>query len=270
LDDDESQGGRLAGQVAIVTGGGRGLGQQVARSLAAEGAVVAIAARSEDQLAETVSSVEGAGGRAVGFPLDVSDGHAVEHMISEIDQRLGPIELLVNNAAVTLPLGPAWEVTAEDWWRNLEVNVLGPFVCAHAVLPGMIARGRGRIINVASGVGVKAVPFGSAYCTSKAALIRLSEGLAMETAAHGVAVFAIDPGFMRTPMTYHLLHSEEGQRWTPWVPSVFGTDRHVPVERAAQLIVRLASGDADSLSGHYVTVFDDVEELARGAMDEPG
>jgi NAD(P)-dependent dehydrogenase (short-subunit alcohol dehydrogenase family) len=131
----------------------------------------------------------------------------------------------------------------------------------------MTARGHGRIINVASGAGVKAVPFGSAYCTSKAALIRLSQGLAMETAAYGVAVFAIDPGFMGTAMTHYLSHSEDGQRWTPWVPSVFGTNVHVPVESAAKLVVLLASGNADSLSGHYVTVFDDVEELARRAQD---
>jgi NAD(P)-dependent dehydrogenase (short-subunit alcohol dehydrogenase family) len=114
---------------------------------------------------------------------------------------------------------------------------------------------------------MKAVPFGSAYCTSKAALIRLSEALAMEAGAHGVGVFAIDPGFMRTAMTDYLTQSEQGRRWTPWASSVFGTDVHVPVERAAKLIVLLASGRADSLSGHYLTVFDDIDALIRRADD---
>jgi NAD(P)-dependent dehydrogenase (short-subunit alcohol dehydrogenase family) len=214
--DEGPQGRSLAGQVAIVTGGGRGLGQQVARGLAAEGAVVAIAARSEGQVAETVSSIERAGGRALGFPLDVSDGRAVEQMVGEIERRLGPVQLLVNNAAVLSPLGPAWEVALEDWWRTLEINVRGPFIRAHAVLPGMTARGHGRIINLASDAGVEAVPFGSAYCTSKAAVIRLSEGLAKEAAAYGVAVFAINPGWVDTAMTRYLAHSEPGRRWRPY------------------------------------------------------
>jgi len=264
---DELQSGHLDGHVAIVTGGGRGLGRQIAQTLAAAGAKVAVVARSEDQLVETIAPIEHVGGRALAFPLDVADGRAVDQMVVEVERQLGPVDLLVNNAAVIPPLGPSWEVNPDEWWRTLEINLRGPFVCAHAVLRRMIGRRRGRIVNIASGAGLKPPPFGSAYVTSKAALIRLSEALAMETSEYGITIFAINPGWMSTAMTEYLAHSEAGQQWTPWAPSVFGTDAHVPLERAAELVLVLASGQADMLSGCYVDVYDDINMLIRRAEE---
>jgi NAD(P)-dependent dehydrogenase (short-subunit alcohol dehydrogenase family) len=255
----------LLGKVAVVTGGGRGLGREVARRLAAEGAHVAVAARSEDELRETVALITGAGGRASAFTVDVSDSSAVEQLVVAVEFQAGPVDLLVNNAAVIWPLGPAWEVSTREWWRLLEINLFGTFLCAHAVLPGMTRRGSGRIVNVASGAGIQAPPFGSAYAASKAAVIRLSEELALETKAHGVAVFSIDPGWMSTAMTAYLADSDQGRRWTPWAASRSGPEAQVSPARAADLVVRLASGGADALSGRYLTVWDDVDDLISRA-----
>jgi NAD(P)-dependent dehydrogenase (short-subunit alcohol dehydrogenase family) len=252
-------------RVAVVTGGGRGLGREVARRLAAEGTYVAVAARSEDELRETVELINGAGGRASAFGLDVSDPGAVEHMVAAVEIQAGPVDLLVNNAAVISPLGPLWEISTKEWWRLLEVNLFGTFLCAHAVLPGMTRRGSGRIVNVASGAGIQAPPFGSAYAASKAAVIRLSEALALETKDHGVAVFSIDPGWMSTAMTAYLADSDQGRRWTPWAASRSGTEAHVSPSRAADLVARLASGSADALSGRYLTVWDDLDDLISRA-----
>jgi NAD(P)-dependent dehydrogenase (short-subunit alcohol dehydrogenase family) len=252
---------RLDGQVAIVTGGGRGLGRQTAQILAAEGAAVAVAARSHEQLNETVTTIEQAGGRALAFPLDVANADSVTGMVAEVERQLGSIDLLVNNAAVIPPLGPSWVVDPEEWWHLFEINVRGPFLCAHAVLPSMVARRRGRIVNVASGAGLKPPPFGSAYVTSKAAIIRFTEALALETAEHGIAVFAINPGWMSTAMTEYLAQSEAGQQWTPWAPSVFGSEAHVPIERSADLVLALALGKADMLSGRYVDIYDDIDTV---------
>jgi NAD(P)-dependent dehydrogenase (short-subunit alcohol dehydrogenase family) len=253
----------LAGQVAVVTGAGRGLGRDLALRLAAEGAHVAVAARSAGEVAETAELVRASGGRAGAFTLDVSDAEAVHQLVAEVERTAGPVDLLVNNAAVIAPLGPVWEVDPADWWRLMEVNVLGTFLCARAVLPGMIRRGQGRVVNVGSGAGIESPPHLSAYVTSKAAVIRLSEELALETEPYGLAAFAIDPGWMSTAMTDYLASSEQGLRWTPSAPSIFGTAAHVPTSRAADLVVTLASGRADALTGRFLTVWDDLDDLLR-------
>ncbi|CAA9310825.1 MAG: hypothetical protein AVDCRST_MAG61-1705 [uncultured Friedmanniella sp.] len=252
---------KLAGQVAVVTGAGRGLGRAMALRLAAEGAHVAVAARSGDQVAETARLVSEGGGRATAFSVDVSDAGAVEQMIAQVERDAGPVDLLVNNAAVITPLGPVWEVAPEEWWRLMEINVFGTFLCARAVLAQMTTRGHGRIVNVASGAGIESPPYMSGYVASKAAVIRLSEELAAQTEPHGIAVFAIDPGWMSTSMTDYLANSEQGLRWAPLARSLFGSEAHVPVSRAADLVVTLATGLADSLSGRFLTVWDDVDEL---------
>jgi len=139
--------------VAVVTGGGRGLGRAFSGALSTAGWTVAAVARSSMELAETVRLVEKRGGTARAFVADVSDAAAVETVIAAIERSLGAIDLLVNNAGVPGPLGPLMTSTLADWWRTLEVNLLGQVNCAHRVLPGMIARRAGRIVNIASGGG---------------------------------------------------------------------------------------------------------------------
>src|SRR4051812_17571568 len=227
----------LRGQVAIVTGGGRGIGKAIAMSLARAGASVAVVARSPDQLAETVRQIPLLGPPAISFTADVSDPGAVERMVREVEQSLGRVDLLVNNAGLPGPIGPTWETDPHDWWRCLEVNLRGPMLCSRAVLPGMIARGGGRIVNVASGAGTVAIPYLGAYITSKTALIRFTEVLALEAGPHCVQVFAIEPGTVRTAMAEHALKSEEGQRWLPWFGDVFKRGEDVSPVHAADLVV---------------------------------
>jgi NAD(P)-dependent dehydrogenase (short-subunit alcohol dehydrogenase family) len=254
---------QLVGQVALVTGGGRGLGRAFADALASAGATVAISARSIDQLAETTAMIRAKGGRALAITADVADGQAVAQMVSAVEQELGPVDLLVNNAGVGGPLGPLWEVDPDEWWRNIEVNLRSVLLCSRAVLPGMLARRRGRIINVASVAGLAAIPFGSAYVTSKTAMIRLSETLAAETAAYGISVFAIHPGLVRTAMAEYGIESPEAQQWWPWYRQLFEAGQDVPTEPAAQLVLRLAAGDADRLSGRFLSITDELNELIR-------
>ena len=196
-------------QVALITGGGRGLGQAFAEALAQAGATVAIVARSEDQLRDVAQTIEQAGGRALTFAADVTDRQAIEQVVAEVEQQLGHIDLLVNTAGVFRALGPIAEVDPDEWWREVEINVRGTFLCARAVLPGMVARGRGRIINIASAAGLRALPTTSAYCLSKTAVIRFSESLAIENGDRGVCAFAMHPGTVRTPMTDYVVESDE-------------------------------------------------------------
>jgi len=139
----KAQSTSLKDQVAVVTGGGRGIGRAIALALAAAGARVAVIARSQNELAETAALIQQAG-QAQPFVADVSVPESVRGAMQAVERALGPVDLLVNNAAAIKPFGPFWENDLDEWWRTMEVNVRGPLLCSHCVLPGMVARRRGR------------------------------------------------------------------------------------------------------------------------------
>ena len=182
-----SSSGRLTGQVAVVTGGGRGIGREIARQLAAAGATVCVTARTLSQLEETKALIKSAGGSCLTCEMDVLDQSRVEDVLGDIAQRLGKIDLLVNNAGISgQQVRTPWEQPVEDWWRVQEVNLRGPFICSKAVIPGMIQRGRGRIIMVGSHIAFYPLPMATAYSVSKAALTRLTDNLAEALREHRI------------------------------------------------------------------------------------
>ena len=260
----------LTGQVALVTGGGRGLGRAFALSLAAAGAKVAVMARTEAQLAETVQLIERAGGCARAIPGDVSVPDEVAHVVTTTEQQLGPVDILVNNAGFHVPgsLGYDWEVDPEGWWHTFEINLRGPFLCARAVLPGMIKRKRGRIVNISSGA-VNVNPIMDALSVSKVALTHWTRCLAAATKEHGIAVFAFAPGSVRTPGREYLATSPEvpkeiGDRFR----AGFSRGEDIPIERPAQMLLFLVSGRADVLSGRYMNANrDNEDDLVRRAEE---
>jgi 3-oxoacyl-[acyl-carrier protein] reductase len=252
----------LEGDVAVVTGGGRGIGRTIAQSLARAHAAVAVVARTERDVEETAAIIRREGGRAVALSADVTDPVDVERVVGETEQLLGPITLLVNNAGTCCAIGPVWEVEAELWRTDVETSVLGTFLCARAVLPGMVTRRAGRIINVSSYAAIRPAPHMAAYGCAKAALLHLTNSLAAETQSHGLAVFALTPGRARTAMTEHMLESPAGSRWLD-----MPTSGWVPAEKAGELTVFLSSGRADALSGRFIHVLDDVQELVCRAEE---
>lgn len=259
----------LDGQVALVTGGGRGLGRAYALALAEAGAAVAVTARTASEIQAVTQEITQRGGRALAIPADVTDSKAVQQIVTTVEQTLGPVDLLINNAGVLRAIGLIVEVDADDWWREIEVNVRGPFLWSQAVLPSMIRRKRGRIINLASVGGLFALDSFSAYCLSKTALIRLSESLALENQAHGIVVFAIHPGNVRTTMTEYLHDSELVRQHALWMQQSwqrrFAEGEDTPIDRSVALVLQLASGKADALSGRYLDVDSDLDELIRQA-----
>ena len=259
----------LHNQVALVTGGGRGLGRAFALALAQAGAAVAITSRNEAELREVAQLIEQGGGRALTITADVSNPAATRKLVATVTQQLGPVDVLVNNAGSLRAFGSVAEVEEDMWWRDLEINLRGPFLCSQAVLPGMISRQRGRIINLASGAGIGAIPNGTSYCLGKVALIRLSEIMALETQSQGITVFAIDPGTVRTAMTEYLSNSENASQRIPevqsWMRRLFDEGQDVPIERSVELVLRLASGQADALSGCMISVHDVLTALVEHA-----
>jgi NAD(P)-dependent dehydrogenase (short-subunit alcohol dehydrogenase family) len=257
----------LTGQGALVTGGGRGLGRAFAIALAKAGAHVAVTARTAEPLAETVAMVERAGGRALAIPGDASAPDAVAHVVRAAESQLGPVDILVNNAVAVGPLGYDWEVDLEDWWRTFEINVRGPFLCARAVLPGMVKRQRGRIVNISTGAGFGRLPQMDAYCATKAALTQWTKCLAADIQAHGVTVFAFHPGMVRTSMLDHLTSPDVPNAVQAVFHSLLSQGRDVPIERSAQMLLFLVSGRADALSGRFIRAQDNDEELVRRAEE---
>jgi NAD(P)-dependent dehydrogenase (short-subunit alcohol dehydrogenase family) len=257
---------RLDGQVALVTGAGRGIGQAIALALSDAGAAVAICARSQDQLTRVADEIAAREGPVLAVRCDVSRRSEVEDMVSTVEASLGPIDLLVNNAARPGPVGPIAATDPDDWWLSMEVNVRGPLYCARAVLPGMLSRGRGRIINISSGAGFQAWPMASAYTVGKTALYRLSENIAAETRGLGVAVFAISPGFVRTAMNDWCLSCGEPSIEQEFA-DLYASNEDVPAEAPAALVAYLASGAADVLSGRNLDISDDVAQLVTRAVE---
>lgn len=250
-------------QIAVVTGAGRGLGRAFARTLASAGATVALVARSAGELADAAAEIARDGGNARVYPADVAQPGALDRVVRD----LGPIDLLVNNAGVLGPIGPFWESDADAYRRALEINLHGPLLCMHAVLPAMQARGRGRIINVASGAAGLSIPYFSSYCAAKTALVRATECVAIEARQHGVFLFVISPGAVRTSMSEHSLMSEEGRTWLPWYGDLFEQGLNLTPEHSATLVRRLASGAFDSLAGLFLTPLDDLDAIARERTD---
>jgi NAD(P)-dependent dehydrogenase (short-subunit alcohol dehydrogenase family) len=236
----------LAGKVALVTGGGRGIGRGIALELTRAGARVAVAARTREQVEATAAET---GGLAI--EADVSDRDDVERMVALTEEQLGPLDILVNNAGIAIWEETAWDVEPEEWWHVLEVNVLGVYLCCRAAIPAMIARGGGRIVNVASGAAYLPGSRNTAYGASKAAVHRFSETLAQQLEPHGIPVFSISPGLVRTEL----------------IGGAFGDDAPwTPPELAPRLVRALASGRLDALTGRYLHAeHDDIDDLERRA-----
>jgi NAD(P)-dependent dehydrogenase (short-subunit alcohol dehydrogenase family) len=264
---------RLKGHVAIVTGGGRGFGRAIALRLAVEGAAVAVVSRSLPQLNEVVAAIEHFGGRAVAIAADVTDRTAVERACGAATQALGPVNLLVNNAGVPGPFGPIGEFDPDEWWDAQKVHQLAPLLFTTAIIPGMKARGSGRIININATAAVVIAANMSAYCVGKAAQLRFTQILDAESRPHGVRAFALQPGMALTALAEHTAQRADAQKWLPGmvgrIAQLRDTDEGTrDLNRCADICTRIAAGDYDSLSGRYLDIKQDFEQPLLDAEAE--
>lgn len=184
----------LKDQVAIVTGGGRGIGRAIAHKFAAEGAAVVLAARSQKEVEEVAAEIQRAGGRPAVVVADVSLESDCEKIVTVARKAFGAVHILVNNAGILGPIRPVENITPSEWDEVMIVNLRGPFLLSRLVLPEMYRRGSGSILNITSIAGKAAFQFNSPYAASKAALAGLTRVLAAEAARKGVRVNALSPG----------------------------------------------------------------------------
>lgn len=250
----------LQGKVAVITGGGRGIGAAIATAFAREGTRVVLAARTRRELEQVREMVRSHGGAAESVTADVSRPDDVARVMDTARRVFGNIDILVNAAGIYGPIGPLWEADIQRWIDALHVNLVGTFLCCRAAVPDMLRRRWGRIINLSGGGATAPLPAFSAYGVSKAAVVRLTETLAEEVRDAGITVNAIAPGAVDTRLQDEVLSA--GSRAGPLADRIRRLretgEGGVPPELAAELAVFLAGEDAGGLTGKLVAApYDD-------------
>ncbi len=233
---------KLQGQVAIVTGSSRGIGAAVSELLVQSGASVVLTARSADQIEALAARLRQQGARAIAVPADVADPEQTEEVVEAALDQFSRIDILVNNAGVIWPLEEVAETDADEWTYNIQVNLLGPFYLARAVLPLMLDQRHGRIVNVSSGMAARPILGASAYCAAKAGLDMLTKVLGLEVAGTGVTVNALYPGMVDTEMQADIRSvdtTESRLDFARW-HDAFEQGKLVSAEQAARLVLWLA------------------------------
>ena len=190
---------QFQGKVALVTGGGRGIGADIAKGLAREGASVAISARTAKEVNAVAAEIVAAGGVARAFTADLADTAAPARLVADAESALGPLDFLINNAGIASS-APVVKTSLDEWNRIFAINVTATFLCTQAVLPGMVQRGRGRIVNIASIAARLGARYIGAYAASKHAVLGFTRCVAAEVAANGITANAVCPGFVDTEM----------------------------------------------------------------------
>ena len=252
---------KLDGKVAIITGGGHGIGSVIATRFAAEGAAVAICGTGRPRLESTVAGIVSSGGRALAVVADVSDEAAVKPMVEATVARFGGLDILVNNAGIAGPTAPVTEMKREEWERTLAINLTGAFLCAKHAIPHMVARGGGRILNITSVAGKIGYALRSAYAASKWGMIGLTRSLALEVGANDITVNAIAPGSTKGERIAAVVRDRAAAlgRTPEEIEREFFLEqnalrRMVEPEEIAAMALFLASEEARNITGETISV----------------
>ena len=246
---------RLANKVALITGGGTGIGAATARVMAKEGASVAVTGRRIKPLEAVVTSIEDSGGQALALPGDVTTSQDCQQSVDETIKRFGQLHILVNNAG-TSAVGTALETATEDWHRVIDTNVTGTFLMCRLALPHIIEAGGGSIVNISSVSGIRGNKERAAYNASKGAVCNLTKSLAVDFGAKGVRVNAVLPGLVETDMPKHFM-TLDGRPWEDVVAAAlpkYPLGRIGKPEEVAYCALFLASDEAAWITGQLISV----------------
>ena len=214
-----------------------------------------------DDLARATDGLKAAGCHCIPIVADMTDVTQVDAMVDQAEEALGPIDIQVNNAGTLSYVGPVWEAEPERWFGDVRVNLYGSFLCCRAVVRRMVERGRGYVLNTVGGGVGDPHAYTTSYASSKAGLMRLTEGLAREAAPHGIKVFAVGPPAVDTEMTRFIREDAGGRKWRPQFRKIFDEHRDGSPELVAQLCLNLVSGRADALTGRLFYATQDFEDI---------
>lgn len=252
---------RLKGQTALITGGGRGIGRAIAERFAREGAAVFLTSRTEKQLEETAHAIQQAGGQAGYEVADVSREDEVARLVKSAEKQFGRIDILVNNAGIHGPVRELQAITPEEWDGVLDTNLRSAYLMTRAVLPGMLARKRGVILNIASVSGKIAEAWGAPYAASKAGMIALTRAVAAEVARDGIRVNALCPGPVRGTAMWHEVGEELARKMKISLEELGKATREAilqgrpqEVEEIAAAALFLCSDEASAITGQALNV----------------
>ena len=252
----------LKEKVVIVTGAGSGVGRALALEFGRKGACVVVAARRRERIQETAAAIEAEGGTALAIQTDVTDIVQVERMVSQSLDAFEQIDVIFNNAGSFAALGAVWEIDPDLWWNDVTVNLRGTMLCCRSVLPYMLKRDSGIIINMSGG---NQIPGGTGYSCSKVGVIRFTELLAKELKHKGSSVlaFIMGPGFVRTEMTDLQIRTPEGQEWLPSSKNAVEHGQDRPPEDCARATIALIRVAGPELSGGTFGPDTDFEDVLR-------
>jgi len=259
----------LRGKTTIITGSSAGVGRAIAVEFAKHGANIVCCARREDRLRETVQLIETEGGHAIAVRADLTNKDEVQNVVNAALEKFGQIDVLYNNAATLLAIGALWEVEEEAWWNDMTNNVRGPMLCCKAVLPHMIKRNTGLIINMNGGGSSGPFPGAGAYGSSKAALMRLTDALARELEHDGYNIYSVGmgPGSVYTEIWEPQLNTPGGKKWIGDLRRIVDEKRYRPPEDCARASVELIRVMCPELNGCIFAVNTDFNEIARRAKE---
>ncbi len=250
---------KLEDKVVVITGAGRGIGRSIAVACAREGARVALAARNEAELRETGAQVEEAGPKPLIVPTDVTHQAQVEALADAVVASYSRIDVLVNNAGISGPIGPLETNDVAAWVDTVNVNLTGTFLCCRAVIPVMLRQGAGKIINLSGAGAANAWSNMSAYCSSKVAVVRLTEVLAQELEHKGITVNALGPGSVHTTMWDHMTEeaAEVGATFIHETGLRVTSGGGASIDDCAELAVWLAADESNGLTGRMISATTD-------------
>jgi NAD(P)-dependent dehydrogenase (short-subunit alcohol dehydrogenase family) len=249
----------LSGKKAVVTGAGRGIGAEVARPLAAEGADVIVSSLTRERAERVAAELRARDAQAWAVPCDVADEAQVAHLAATAAERLERVDILVNNAGVTHS-APIHRIELADWERMLAVNATGTFLCTRAFLPGMVARGWGRVVNVASTAALQGARYIAAYAAAKHAVLGFTRCAAAEVAASGVTVNAVCPSYVDTDMTFESVQrmvarsTRTEKEALDFVASLNPQHRLITPEEVAAAVIGLCEEESRGINGQTIVI----------------